>query len=384
MKTVSVLYTAFASISLFTCFLQLVLSFVKRGNILALISLILSFVVFLRFSVIILCSEPFGIADHHLTLLRCQLLLTQAVFIFMLGVIFYFLEHTKKLIILLHVSMIGFLMILSLIIPDNILFGNNQARYFSDLSDGNIPLISKGFTWWRAITDMTILMFAISTILLIVKRLDSVSYKTVIIFFTGLGLILFAGLFDQIVDLGPINSIYLLPFTIFLFYLILNFIPYADLLKNVFENNIIYEEEKKWRNLIYEADVIVVDLNRMGHVEFINPFFLELTGYEEDEVMGKDWFEFFIPPKEYNKVQGAFIEILDFEFHTHYNNLILTKYKEEKMIRWFNVRTRDLNENITGSLSIGVDITEDLREKEKIIDKLKAAQDLIEKLKTKG
>ncbi|MCK7460848.1 MAG: PAS domain-containing protein [Sphingobacterium sp.] len=125
---------------------------------------------------------------------------------------------------------------------------------------------------------------------------------------------------------------------------------------------------------------MVVGLNRMGHVEFVNPFFFELTGYKEDEVIGKDWFEFFIPPKEYYNVQGAFIEILTYEFHPDYLNPILTKNKEEKMIRWFNVRTTTQQGKISGSLSIGIDMTRDTLEKESLLKKLKEAEHLITKL----
>jgi len=303
----------------------------------------------------------------------------------MLGVVFYLFKDTKKLFILLKVSIISFLMILSFIIPDNLLFGNNEAIYFHNLTNSdNIPVIGHGFTWWRVITDLTILLFAFSIIHLIVKKLDSVSFRTIIVIITGLGFLLLAALYDHLVDLGRINSIYLLPFAIFMYYMILNFVPYVYLLKEVIDKNIINQQEKKWRYLVNEADVIVVGLNRMGNVEFINPFFLEFTGYKENEVMGKDWFEFFIPPKEYYNVQGAFIEILEFEFHPHYNNPILTKYKEEKMVQWYNVRTRDQNGEITGSLSIGVDVTRDIREKEDIIKKLRETEDLVDKLKTKG
>jgi PAS domain S-box-containing protein len=385
MGPVTVLYTAFASIALFTCFLQLFLALKKRGDRLILISAVLSFVVFARYSLIFLCSSPLGIANHHMTFWRCQLILTQSVTICLIGVIFYLLKDARKVIVFLHVVFICLLVILSFLIPDNLLFGNDEGINLLDLSNSDkIPIIGKGFTWWRAITDMTMLMFAFSTVMLLMKGLKTAHHKKIIVLFSGTGLILLAALFDHFIDFGLIRSVYLLPFAVFSLYLILNFIPFLYLLEEVAENNKIIMQEIKWQNLVNEADVIVVGLNRMGHVEFINPFFLELTGYQEDEVIGKDWFEFFLPPNVSYTVQGAFIEILNFEFHPHYNNPILTKSKEEKMIRWFNVRTRDQHENITGSVSIGVDVTEDLREKEDVINKLKVAQDLIDNLKING
>jgi PAS domain S-box-containing protein len=199
----------------------------------------------------------------------------------------------------------------------------------------------------------------------------------------GSVLVLLAALYDQLVDLGLINSAYLLPCALFIFYMIMNFIPYLFLLEEVAENMLISQRERKWRNLVYDLNVIVVGLNRMGHVEYINPYFLKLTGFQEDEVIDKDWFEFFIPPKEFYKVQGAFIEALESDFHFSYVNPILTKYNEERIIRWYNVRTRDINSKITGSLSIGLDITDDLREKEDIANQLKDALDLIKKLQNK-
>jgi PAS domain S-box-containing protein len=299
----------------------------------------------------------------------------------MLGVLFYFTEHTRKLIILTQVIIIGILMILSLVIPDRLLFGTNESIYLRDLPGGDISLISRGFTWWRGLTNLTVLSFVFSAIFLIIKKIDYISYKTVIIFFAGLGLILLAGMYDHMVELDRLNPVYMLPFSVFLFYIILNFIPYVFLLKDVFENSRVYEEEKKWRKLVDEAAVIVVELNRMGLVVFINKYFYELTGYKEDEVIGKEWFEIFIPRKQHYELQSAFIEILEFEFHPQYLNPILTKNKEEKMIHWFNVRSRDKNGTITGSLSIGVDITEDFSQKEELVRKLAEAEAIIGKFK---
>lgn len=385
MGLVTVLYTAFASIALFTCLLQLLLAFNKKSDILTVLSATLSFVVFIRYSLITLCSEPFGITDQRFLFLRCQLILTIMVMISMLGVIFYVLKDNRRVSILIHALFLSLFIIISLILPDNLLFGEGQAvnRHYLSNNEG-ILLVSKGFTWWRAITDMTLLLFAFSTSMLLAKKLKMPQDIKIIVLFTGLGIILGAAIYDQLVDIGFINSLYLLPFAIFIYYMILNFIPFIFLLEEVAENNRISLQEKKFRKLVYEAEVIVVGLNRMGYVEFINPYFLKLTGYREDEVIDKDWFEFFIPPKESYNVQGAFIEALASDFHPYYENPILTESGKQRMIRWFNIRTMDQNNNITGSLSIGVDISEDMREKQDIINKLKAAQDTIDQLKVKG
>ena len=342
---------------------------------------ILSLFVFTSYFIVVLCSTSFGIYCSPFTLLRYQLILYQAVVISMLGVIFHMLKDQRKHYILLNISIIGVLLLISLIIPDNVLFGENELSSRLVLPHGdNVLMINTGFTWWRAIVDLTILMLTFSAFLSLVKRLDFISFRTIILLFSGIGVILLAAIYDQLIDLGQIYSAYMLPFAIFIFYIILIFIPFVFFIKEIIDQQNIILQEKKWRNLVNEAEIIVVGLNRMGHVEFINPYFFELTGYQQDEVLGKDWFEFFIPPKDYYNVQGAFIEILEFEFHPHYFNPILTKNKEEIMIRWFNVRTLNHLGKITGSLSIGVDVTNDIQEKEVLLKKLKDAEKVITKL----
>ena len=195
--------------------------------------------------------------------------------------------------------------------------------------------------------------------------------------FAGILLIFFSGVYDQAVDLDMAESAYMLPFAGFTFYLVLSFIPFIHFVNVVNSHFDIIEREKKWQKLISNTDLVVVGLNRMGQVEFLSPYFYKLTGYSEEEVMGKDWFEFVIPPEEYYEVQGAFVEVLAYEFHPHYTNPIMTKNKGERMIRWYNIRTRDKSGIITGSLSIGVDVSDDIKEKDSIRKKLIEAENLI-------
>lgn len=384
MGFVSVLNTAFASIALFTCMLQLFLSLKRKGEILSVISAVLSFVVFLRYSLIFFCSSSDVINENLLTVWRCQLILTQAVLICMVGMIYFLLKDSRKVIILINVLIISILAMVTLLVPEYQLFGTVDVSYMPPLNNtGNIPMIGHGLTLWRAINDITILLFLFLTLTLLTKKIRSEHQKKIIVLILGSFLIFLAALYDQIVDFGLIDSTYLLPYALFLNYMVLNFIPYMFLLEEVEQNTMISLKEKKWRDLLYGTKIIVVGLNRMGHVESVNPYFLELTGYQEDEVLGKDWFEHFIPRKESYYVQGAFIEALGSEFHPYYINPILTKSKQEIIIRWYNVRTRDINGNITGSLSLGLDITEDLNEKEDLIKRLKSAMELIDKLQKK-
>jgi PAS domain S-box-containing protein len=381
---VIIIHIAIASISLFACILQLFVSFRKERDLLFLVCAVLSIVIFISFGFSILFSSAYTVSVSPFQIFRYQLLFTQAIFLCMLGVIFHMLNDGRKLYILLNSSLFYILIAFSILAPDYVMFGETATTHrFSLPSGDNILMINSGFTIWRALVDLTILLFIVSAWLLISRNLNYLSFKTRVALFTGLGLLFVGGLFDQAVDLGRIQSAYILPLAGFTYYMILSFIPFLKFVQvSSFQFEII-DRDEKWQSLIHKTDLLVVGLNRMGQVEFLSPYFYELTGFKEEEVIGKDWFEFIIPPKAHYDVQGTFVEILAYEFHPHYVNPILTKNNEERMIRWFNVRTRDKAGVITGSLSIGVDVSDEVKEKDSIRKKLKEAENLIIELNEK-
>jgi len=118
------------------------------------------------------------------------------------------------------------------------------------------------------------------------------------------------------------------------------------------------EAERRWRSLLENVQLLVVGLDSMGNVEYVNPFFLSLTGYTQAEVLGKNWFENFLPPSHQQQVNTVFDEVLQDNFHPHYTNPILTKSGEERFIAWNNTLLRDTDGNIIGTTSIGEDITQ--------------------------
>jgi PAS domain S-box-containing protein len=118
------------------------------------------------------------------------------------------------------------------------------------------------------------------------------------------------------------------------------------------------EAERRWRTLLEEVSLIVIGLDLDGTVEYANPFFLELSGYTHIEVMGQDWFTTFLPQHQQQAVKRSFLENLNQNFHAHYENPILTKSGEERIISWSNTLLRNPQGDVIGTMSIGEDITE--------------------------
>ncbi|HPM93251.1 MAG TPA: PAS domain-containing protein [Bacteroidales bacterium] len=382
MGFISLIYVVFASIALFACVLQLIVTFKKENDLTFLIGAFLSLVVFGKFLFLVLCTTRFGIECEPGLILRISLLFNIAVFICMMGVIAHLFKEKRRIIWLSTVALLLLIFLLVLSLPDEILFGSGSTIRKTWLTYGDRVILSgTGGSVWRILLSLSTLLFLGLSGLIFFRHPFKPGRSSFLFILVGSGLIFITGTADALIDLEWVKFSYVMPLGIFSYYLILIFIPFIRFIDEINNQQVFVREEKRYQHLASKAELIVVSLNRTGHVEFINPYFYRLTGFKPEEVIGKDWFEFFIPPKEHYQMQGAFLELLHTENHPRHINPILTKDHKQIMINWFNVRTQDQSGTITGSLSIGVDISEHVEENRSLKQKLRDAEKLIEKLK---
>jgi len=118
-------------------------------------------------------------------------------------------------------------------------------------------------------------------------------------------------------------------------------------------------------NLLETANVLVVTLDPQADVTTFNRYAEELTGYTKAEVIGKNWFDLFIPQRDKETIPKVFEDALKNvpEVSPH-ENPIVTKGGEERQISWSNNILRDSSGTVSGVLSIGLDTTERKRAEE--------------------
>lgn len=117
------------------------------------------------------------------------------------------------------------------------------------------------------------------------------------------------------------------------------------------------ESDRRWQSLLDNVQLVVIGLDLDGYIEYANPFFLKLTGYQLEEVLGQYWFDF-LNPQEKHPLKIIFKEVLEQNFHPYYQNSVMTKSGEERMIAWNNTILKDVAGEPIGTMSIGEDITE--------------------------
>jgi PAS domain S-box-containing protein len=120
------------------------------------------------------------------------------------------------------------------------------------------------------------------------------------------------------------------------------------------------EERDTAQRYLDVAGVILVALDANQQVTLINKRGCELLGYGEDEIIGKNWFDAFIPLRIRDEVKAIFSESMAgrFELVEYFENPVLTRNGQERLIAWHNTALRDEPGHIIGTLSSGDDITQ--------------------------
>lgn len=108
------------------------------------------------------------------------------------------------------------------------------------------------------------------------------------------------------------------------------------------------------------AGVIIVVIDADQKTSLINKEGCEILGYEEKEIIGKNWFDSFVPERMKDDVRAAFLKLMsgEIELVEYFQNPVLTKSGEERIIAWHNAVLRDEDGRIYATLSSGLDITE--------------------------
>ena len=108
------------------------------------------------------------------------------------------------------------------------------------------------------------------------------------------------------------------------------------------------------------AGVIFVEIGHDQQVKRINKRGCEILGYPEHLIIGKNWFDCFIPNDRKEKTLSHFLELISDgnQPNNTIEDVVFTEAGEERIIEWHNTVLKDDDGRILGTLSSGQDITE--------------------------
>ena len=119
-------------------------------------------------------------------------------------------------------------------------------------------------------------------------------------------------------------------------------------------------ERDKAQKYLDVAGVAIIAIDADQKVTLVNKKGCDVLGYTEAEILGKNWFDTFLPERIRDEIKAVFQKLMAGELEPveYYENPVLTKSGEERLIAWHNTVLTDEGGKIIGTLSSGEDITE--------------------------
>ncbi|TFF36002.1 PAS domain-containing hybrid sensor histidine kinase/response regulator [Mucilaginibacter psychrotolerans] len=112
--------------------------------------------------------------------------------------------------------------------------------------------------------------------------------------------------------------------------------------------------ENKFRQVLQTINLAAISLDEKGHVIFCNNYLAHLLGYQQEEILGMNWMQKFVPEDLREMMTGWF---KNNSVKAHYVNPVICRNGEQRTISWQNTISYDDDGNLKGTTSIGEDIT---------------------------
>ncbi|WP_293268565.1 EAL domain-containing protein [Neptunomonas sp.] len=120
------------------------------------------------------------------------------------------------------------------------------------------------------------------------------------------------------------------------------------------------QEHQRANHYLDIAGVIMVTLDLDGHVTLLNRFACELLDIKQEDAIGLNWFDHFLPINGRGIAQSAYNRLMSCEKipNQQVEKPVITKSGNERLILWYNRVLEDAKGVRVGILSSGTDITE--------------------------
>jgi PAS domain S-box-containing protein len=121
---------------------------------------------------------------------------------------------------------------------------------------------------------------------------------------------------------------------------------------------VLRESERRLRDMLENVQMVTLMLDDQGRILFCNEYLLGLTGWQREEVLGRDYFEIFLPAEVRDGLRQVYQSLMQGGPLSHYENEIITRTGERRLISWNNTSLKNMAGQTIGVASIGEDITE--------------------------
>ena len=134
-------------------------------------------------------------------------------------------------------------------------------------------------------------------------------------------------------------------------------------------NEALHESERKYRELVENANSIILHITSDGKIAFLNEFGQQFFGYSEDELIGRHIVGTIVPESESTgRDMRPFLDgiLANPAAYEHNINENIRRNGERAWVEWTNKAALDDDGRVVGVLSIGTNVTERIRAEEEL------------------
>ncbi len=177
--------------------------------------------------------------------------------------------------------------------------------------------------------------------------------------------ILVAGIHAPLVDAGLVNTPYMVNFAFLVIVIALT----CDLVVEAVSATRLAREvtnfEARWSSLVDSIELAIVGIDAQGNVNYANPFFERLSGYLLSQLHGKHVGRL-VPPAKVEELNQRLREAAREGPRPQAHAILVTAAGERREMDWTSVQLFAPDGTHAGFLSIGADVTENIRARIKL------------------
>jgi PAS domain S-box-containing protein len=277
----------------------------------------------------------------------------------------------------------GLIQVINFYSPGSVLFSEIVALNSFSMQSGEILFFGNGpANSFRTIGDGAWIILLIYTAAACIRFGKRESPQKAFIFGITVFLCLGLGyLHGTLIDFGIADPPYLGSFLFLPLSLVMSFSLAGDVVKASRLTEEIQEAESRWRNLLENVYLIVLGIDENQNVFYVNPFFLNATGYEKSEILQHPFNNLLL--EEDRKVMTDRVENVlrgKATILPERSLRIVAKSGKQREILFSNVLLSNSPGPAGGILSIGKDITDQLQAETGRDIAIRELQELKEKL----
>ena len=145
------------------------------------------------------------------------------------------------------------------------------------------------------------------------------------------------------------------------------------------KEEVLRESISQFRDFVSKVEMAYLSVDTEGNIKYLNHYMLHLLGYEKDELIGKNYFDFLVPEGQREIRRAGFLKTMEQRvIKIQYEKQLKTKTGQIKTLIWQRMFDYDADGNMCGMISLGKDVSDKKAAMEALKDNKSRLQDIFD------